>query len=249
MSFCNRPTSVLKFGSSVLDGPEGFRRAAREIDSEVRRGRSVVAVVSAMPGATDTLLQLAGEVADPPPPHHVSALAATGEYASVALLCIALAPLGIAAHRLSAGTAGLRTAGPLLDAHPTDVDTRSIVDALTLHRVAIIPGFLGVDPSGETSLLGRGGSDLTALFLAHRLGAVECRLVKDVDGVYSADPNVPGGPAVPYASVSWDRVLEVAGQLVQPKAVRFARTLGLPFRVAAPGGTGTWVGAVEEAVA
>lgn len=236
-----QPVVVLKFGSSVLEGAAGYVAAAAEVAREVEAGRRVVAVVSARPGSTDALLGSAAPLAARPPERLVSRLLATGEVASVALLAIALSSRGIDAGVLDAAGLALRTSGPLLDADPIDVDVAALNAALERCSVTVVPGFVGVDPDGEPTLLGRGGSDLTALFLADRLDAVECRLLKDVDGVYAADPAVdPDAPV--FRSTSWEVVLEVGGTLVQGKAVRFARERRRAFRVAALGGVGTWIG-------
>lgn len=240
-----RPLIVLKFGSSVLDGPRGFETAAAEVVSQIHRGRRVVAVVSAPAGTTDTLLRSAEELSERPPQALVSRLLATGEAASVALLAIALAQRGVDSHALGPESLGLRTAGPILDADPVDVDVARLTGLFAIHAVVVAPGFVGTDLAGEPTLLGRGGSDLTALFLAYWLGAEECRLVKDVDGIFPADPRkVPG--TAPFERTSWDVALSVGGEVVQPKAVAFASALKMPFRVAAPGGRGTWVGAFDQ---
>ncbi len=238
--------SVLKFGSSVLAGPEGFKAAAEEVVRELAEGRRVVAVVSAPPGATDALLRSAEALTCTTPGvvpgGLVSRLLATGEAVSVALLGIALAVRGVSAHLLDAEKLGLRTRGPVLDADPVDLDAERIRRFLDVHPVLVVPGFLGVSEDGEPSVLGRGGSDMTALFLADRLDAVECRLVKDVDGVHASDPRLdPRAPVFQHAS--WQVVIDVGGELVQEKAVRFAAERGRSFRVAAFGGKGTWVGA------
>lgn len=243
------PLVVLKFGSSVLRGADGFRTAAGEVEAEVARGGRVVAIVSAPPGATDALLGTAVGVCASPPPDLLVPLLATGEIASVALLTMALRGIGVPARPAGAGDIGLRTRGPLLDAEPVDLDGAWVAASLQAAPVLVVPGFVGVDLSGRPSLLGRGGSDLTAVFLADRLAADECRLVKDVDGVYPVDPNAASDAGGPFESASWDLVLDLAATLVQPKAVRFARERGLTFRVCAPGGRGTRVGEAAEAVA
>lgn len=237
------PLAVLKFGSSVLEGAHGFHAAAEEIACELTAGRKVVAVVSAPPGATDALLRSAGELSPAAPGRLVSRLLATGEAASVALLAIALAERGIPCSTLDAQDLDLRTRGPALDAHPHSANRGLLRLLLERDGVVVVSGFIGVDEDGELCVLGRGGSDLTALFLAVHLEAEECRLVKDVDGVFAADPrHDPTAPV--FRRATWDVVMEVGGELVQEKAVRFARDRGRSFRVAAFGGEGTWVGAV-----
>lgn len=240
------PVVVLKFGSSVLETVGRFADAAYEIAQEVLRGRCVVAVVSAAPGATDALLESVASLSRRPPPELVSRVVATGEAASVALMGVALSEVGIEAHLLDGEGLGIRTSGPTLDADPSHVDVERLLGLLSTRPVIVVPGFVGQDERGSLSLLGRGGSDLTALFLAHRLGAEECRLVKDVDGVYPADPRTMDRSAKAFRYASWEVVLEVAGEVVQDKAVCFARDRALSFRVSALGGKGTVVGAIAE---
>ena len=133
------------------------------------------------------------------------------------------------------------TQGPLNDAEPVAVDTAQLRAALGRSDVVVFPGFVGVDVTGVPSLLGRGGSDLTALFLGHALGAAEVCLVKDVDGVYPADPRTnPGIEA--YSEMDWSEAIRVGGEIVQGKAVEFAERHRMRFRVAGMGGRGTWVG-------
>jgi homoserine dehydrogenase len=124
-----------------------------------------------------------------------------------------------------------------VDANPISVDCAAVRRALAAAPVVVVPGFVGVDAHRQFTLLGRGGSDLTALFLAHQLGASRCRLIKDVDGLYDRDPalELPGPAARRYESLTWDGALELDGKIVQHKAVRFARDRGLEFEVGAFG--------------
>lgn len=242
-----RPVHVLKFGSSVLARPECYRGVAEAVREEVARGRKVVAVVSAMGDTTDELLAAARAITPAPPDAFVSSLLATGEEASVAMLAIALAASGVPATGFTAAELPIRTRGALWDAVPVAVDTSRISSALECSDVLVFPGFVGVDVTGAPSLLGRGGSDLSALFLGHAVGAAEIRLVKDVDGIFPADPRRGGGLA-PLARLSWDDARRIGGGVVQDKALGFAAHHGVGFRVVALGGQGTWVGAVRPAL-
>lgn len=232
---------IYKFGSSVLTHAGACAGAAEEVDRAVASGARVVAVVSALAGVTDGLLAQAARVAPvEPPPDLVAHLLSTGEEASAALLAMAVVARGHRVRRFGAAQIGLRTAGDALDSVPVDLCEDAVRRALERGEVCVVPGFVGTDAAGEPTLLGRGGSDLTALFLAHRLGG-ECRLVKDVDGIHPSDPRTtPGSQPLPRAT--WDQVLRIGGDVVQEKALRFARDHGLAFRVLAPGGRGTWVG-------
>ncbi len=243
------PVRVLKFGSSVLADAGRFGPVADALRAHAAEARKTVAVVSAMGDATDRLTRMARAVAPVPPAAQLCALLATGEEASVALLTMALAVRGVAATGFTAQSLPVRTRGALEDADPVHVDVDRIVRALAAHDVVVLPGFVGVDATGAPSVLGRGGSDLSALFLGHALRAAEVRLVKDVDGIYERDPGREAGLA-PLARLSWSEARRIGGGVVQDKALRFAARHGLAFRVASlGGGRGTWVGPAGPALA
>jgi homoserine dehydrogenase len=227
---------VLKLGGSVLRDEESLPRAVHEIYRWRRAGQAVVAVVSALAGETDRLLERARLAAGEPAPHTAAALAANGESFAAALLAAALDRAGVGCAVLSPAALRLRADGPALDATPVDVEHGRLARALERAGVVLVPGFAGEDALGRTVLLGRGGSDLTALFLAHRLGA-RCRLVKDVDGLYERDPAAPGPPPRRFERASFADALATDGSIVQHKAVRFARAHELVFELAAPNGT------------
>ena len=235
------PVSVLKFGSSVLECPADYPRVADALRAETVGGRKIVAVVSAMGGTTDALVAAARAVTPVPPGALMGALLATGEDASVALLVLALAARGVRAQGTCSSRLPVVTRGALDDADPVAVDSAQLRATLEQSDVVVFPGFVGVDVTGVPSLLGRGGSDLTALFLGHALGDAQVCLVKDVDGVYPADPRAnPGIEA--YEEMGWSEARRVGGEIVQGKAVDFAERHGMRFRVAGLGGRGTWVG-------
>lgn len=219
---------VLKFGSSVLRNESDLPTAVHEIYRWWREGFQVVAVVSAFGDTTNELTKRAHSVCDQPSDALVATLLATGEAASSALLGLALKRSGIPATVLDAEQAGLDTDGPTLDAHLTSVNSAALHAALC-DGVVVLPGFVGKRRSGQTTLLGRGGSDLTALFLAHRLGGV-CRLIKDVDGLYTSDPNRETS-AARFVRVSYATAARVGGAVVQRKAIDFAEHHRLRFTV------------------
>lgn len=227
---------VLKFGSSVFTTERDAQAIVAEIGRHVQKGRRVVVVVSALWGQTDRLLDSARKVANQPAGSGLAALLATGEQAAATLLSLALQGAGLAAVRLDARTAGIIAQGPALDATPVALDTRAVSAALAKAPVVVIPGYVAQSPTGETVVLGRGGSDLSAVFIAAELGA-EVRLVKDVDGVFERDPLAfYAGPAPRrYRTIEYDLIPSVAGKLVQPKAALFAKDRGLNVRVVALG--------------
>src|SRR5690348_5470392 len=223
---------VLKFGSSVLRSEADLPRAVHEIYRWLRDGYSVVAVVSAFGKTTDQLLASAREYSEQPPEGALALLLSTGEKRAAALLALALDRAGIPASAFDPSRLGLRTSGRNLNAEPVRLNVGAIRKALDNSRVAVVPGFIGEMQDGRTSLLGRGGSDLSALFLAIHLRA-RCRLLKDVDGVYDHDPHVSAARC--YASLTWEDALCIGGRIIQQKALRFAREHGQSFEVASLG--------------
>jgi homoserine dehydrogenase len=171
-----------------------------------------------------------------PAPGSVAAVVSTGEIHSAAMLTLHLDCAGMSAALLTPAAIGLVAAGPPLDASPTDVTAAPLQRTLDREEVAVVPGYVAQDAHGRPCLLGRGGSDLTALFLAHRLRADCCRLVKDVDGLYERDPALPGPRPRRYAEASWSDALATDGSIVQHKAVRFAEAHAVEFELGKIGG-------------
>src|SRR5207249_7257626 len=133
----------------------------------------------------------------------------------------ALRRAGIPARVFDAAQVGLRTVGGRLNADPIAVDSARLTSE-SRKSIVVLPGFVGRGESGDTTLLGRGGSDLTALFLAHRLSA-QCVLIKDVDGLYTSDPACPSMRLSRFTEVTYETAARLGGAIVQLKAVRFAQ--------------------------
>ena len=229
------PITVLKLGSSVLRSDADLPHAVHEVYRRVRDGQRVVVVVSAFGNTTDELIERGRRIADGEPNAHSEALAAllaTGEASTAALLTMALGRAGIAATPFDCRRAQLRTSGALLDATPHTVDRSALLSALEERPVVVLPGFVGVHTDSALSLLGRGGSDLTALFVAQQLGAERCVLLKDVDGIYDRDPNSPRA-ARRYELLSFEDALALNAPVVQSKAIRFAARRDIAFEVRA----------------
>ena len=223
------PLIVLKIGGSVLNESSDIRIATHEIYRWVRRGYRVVAVVSARKGRTDELLGDAREFGTDPVA--LAQLCATGEHEAAALLGLACDRAGIASQVLDARTTSIRTRGEVLDGEPISLNAAAIFAALKDATVAIIPGFIGHDEAGNLTLLGRGGSDLSAIFIASVLGA-RCRLVKDVPALFDRDPSEEG--AQRYARVSWQTLRAFSGKAIQAKAAACALRNRQYFEIAAP---------------
>lgn len=229
-------TTVLKFGSSVLPTESDVPGAVHEIYRWVRRGEPIIAIVSAIGRTTDRLLAQARQRSPEPTPHELARHLATGEEASVRLLTAALSRAGIPCEAPDPSLVGPFTEGDPLAAEPVGLDIGLIRAALARTGVVVLPGFIGRDAAGRTTLLGRGGSDLSAVFIAHRLRATRCRLIKDVDGIYTGDPNAAGPAPERFRTCHWSDAAAIGGRIVQRKAVEFAHTRSLPFEVAALGG-------------
>jgi len=245
--------AVLKFGSSVLRDESDLPVVVAEVTRLVGSDWNVVAVVSAIGDGTDRLISsahavAAGEQRSTGGDSAFAALLGTGEAASAALVGLALDAAGIESTVLDVGRVGPFTRGQRLDAAPHAFDTITVRRALESRPVAILPGFVGRDESGGHTLLGRGGSDLTALFVAHALHADRCRLLKDVDGIYEHDPALRGLPAPRrFACLDWEGALRLEDCILQRKASQFAYRHRLQFEVSSCGANGgTLVGALES---
>ncbi len=223
---------VLKFGSSVLQSRADLPDAVHEIYRWIRRQYSVVAVVSAFAGETDRLLGTVEEYRNVHP-EAIARIVATGEEVATAFLTLELDRFGIPARVLDPSQIQLIADAFSNDTEPVSADLSVIRNVLQQGRVAVIPGFVARDPEGRVALFGRGGSDLSALFLAKQLKA-RCRLIKDFDGIYNSDPALNQG-AQRFDEINFDDALSVAGKVVQRKAIAFGRKTSVSFEVAALG--------------
>lgn len=243
----SRKVIVLKFGSSVLQSRADLPFAVHEIYRWVRQQYRVVAVVSAFAGETDRLLGTVADYRDANP-EAIARVVATGEEVATAFLALELDRFGIPAQVLDPSQLQLIVDNASNDAEPVSADTTVVEKALGQGRVAVIPGFVARDRGGRVALFGRGGSDLSALFLAKQLHA-RCRLIKDVDGIYNADPATCRG-AQRFAEINFADALAIGGKIVQPKAIAFGRKTGIAFEVAAVGANyATLVGAQGSVLA
>ena len=225
---------VLKFGSSVLRSRAELPAAVHEIYRWYRAGWRVVAIVSAIGNTTESLLREARDLVAEPEPAATAELLATGERHCAALLGIALDRAGVKARVVDPHDIGLTTAGSALDSEPVGVDGSRIDALLQESAVIVVPGFFGYSATGQLQLLGRGGSDLSAVYLANATGAERCRLLKDVDGVYERDPaEIALAPSRRFSTLGYSEALERAQQLIQPKAVRFLEHHSASAQVAA----------------
>jgi aspartate kinase len=227
--------AVIKIGGSILTGPISYANAARFVERRLVRSADerLVIVVSAQNGVTDALEREARAIVHEPEHAALDLLWSAGEMRSVALLALHLQLLGVAAAALSVHETGIRISDERGGAASAEFDLKYLRNALARRRVAIVPGFLGVKRTGGIVSLGRGGSDLTAVLLAARLGASRCELIKDVPGYFSADPN-RDARASHLPRLTFAEALAMADDgcdLVQRRALEAAAEYRLPLVV------------------
>ena len=220
-----------------MGSTERIRNVAKRVAKWARAGHQVVVVPSAMSGETNRLLALASELA---PDHPDTAyyreqdmLAATGEQASSALLAIALQAEGMPAVSYAGWQVPVRTDSSYTKARIESIDDARVRADLVAGRVVIITGFQGIDPGGNITTLGRGGSDTSAVAIAAAIKADECLIYTDVDGVYTTDPRVVPA-AKRLGTVSFEEMLEMASlgsKVLQIRSVEFAGKYKVPMRV------------------
>lgn len=227
-----RKIIVLKFGSSVLRTPADLPQAVHEIYRWIREQYQVVAVVSAFNGETDRLLNSIAHYGNGQP-DSAARIVATGEEVATASLTLELDRFGIPSQVLDASQIELLADACGSDCEPISVNAEHIHSVLNSGKVAVIPGFVARDRHGRVALLGRGGSDLSALFLAKSLSA-RCRLIKDVDGIYNSDPAISLA-ARRFDELTFAQALSLGAKIVQAKAIGFAEREKIEFEVAKAG--------------
>ena len=239
---------VQKFGGTSVADADRMREVADHVKRTRSRGDQVVLVVSAMGKETDELLRLADEVNGEPPGREMDMLITAGERKSIALMCMALHAAGVPADSFTGSQAGFETDNNHRNAKILSVDPHRVRDSVDKDRVAVVAGAQGMSGENNVTFLGRGGSDTTAVALAHGLGADACELYTDVSGVFTTAPRVCPG-AKRMESISFDELLEMtAVGCPKPvmRSVEVARAFGVPLHVrsAFTWEPGTWV--VEE---
>ncbi len=231
-------TVVQKFGGSSVADAAKIKHCATRVADAVRAGKRVAVVVSAMGDTTDDLIELAAQLTQTPDRREMDQLLATGEQVSIALVAMALQSMGVPAVSLTGAQCGIRTDGVHSRARIAGIDSRRVVHEFERLRVPVVAGFQGVHLSAdtgfaETTTLGRGGSDTTAVALAAALGADECEIYTDVDGVYTADPRVVEDARL-LDRISYEEMMEAASQgarVMHLRAVELGRKSGVPIRV------------------
>src|SRR5215468_1381066 len=224
---------VQKYGGSSVADPEKIKSVARRVAESAAQGHRLVVVVSAMGKTTDALVALAHAITPSPDPRELDMVLATGEQVTIGLLAMALHSLGHAACSFTGAQVGMVTDAVHTRARIRRITAERIGAALAEGRIAVVAGFQGMTEAGDITTLGRGGSDLTGVALAAALKADVCEIFTDVDGVYTADPNVVPD-ARKLARVSYDEMLEMASlgaKVLQSRSVEFAKKYGVPVHV------------------
>jgi aspartate kinase len=242
-------TIVLKFGGTSVGTTERISAVADIIKTACSEAPPVV-VVSAMSGETNRLIDLAKSFGAEPNKREFDALVSTGEQVSASLVSIALNQLGFKAKSLSAAQFGMKTTSNFSRAKILELDKDIIFKTIEDGYIPIITGFQGVTSEGDTTTMGRGGSDTTAVAIAAAIKSKRCDIYTDVDGIYTTDPRI-----VPNAkkldSINIEEMLELAGQgakVMQIRAVEFANKYKVLVRVLSSfdSGSGTLILQEEE---
>ncbi len=224
---------VQKYGGTSVGSVERIKNVARRAIKWADAGHQVVVVVSAMSGETNRLIAMAREIQPDPDPRELDVVASTGEQVSIGLLAMALKAQGREARSYTGFQVGIRTNSAFTKARIESIDQARMRADLDAGMIVVVAGFQGVDDAGNITTLGRGGSDTSGVALATALGADECQIYTDVDGVYTTDPRV-----VPEASklstITFEEMLEMASlgsKVLQTRSVEFAGKYRVRLRV------------------
>lgn len=224
---------VQKYGGTSVGNIDRIKGVARRIIETRDLGNDVVVVVSAMAGETDRLLGLAYKVSDFPDARELDVILATGEQVSIGLLSLAIQDLGYKARSFTGSQVRIYTDNAHTRARILNIDAERVLQALSEGEIAIVAGFQGVTAEDDITTLGRGGSDLTAVAMAAALRADVCEIYTDVDGIYTADPNIVPD-AQKLSRVSYEEMMEMASlgaKVLQARSVEYAKNYGVPIHV------------------
>jgi aspartate kinase len=224
---------VQKYGGTSVGSAERIKHVAHRVARFVAQGHKIVVVVSAMSGETNRLIALARSVSPNPDARELDVMVSTGEQVSIALVSMALMEAGIKARSYTGAQVKILTDSAHTKARIMDIERANLRADLDAGYVVVVAGFQGVDEAGNITTLGRGGSDTTGVALAAALGADECQIYTDVDGVYTTDPRI-----VPEArrlkTITFEEMLEMASlgsRILQIRSVEFAGNYRVKLRV------------------
>jgi len=224
---------VHKYGGTSMGSTERIQNVAKRVAKWQRAGHQIVVVPSAMSGETNRLLGLAKEISPDPDPRELDQIASTGEQVSSGLLALALQKQGVPAISYAGWQVTIRTDSAHTKARIQGIEKEKVLADLAQGKVVVITGFQGVDEHGDITTLGRGGSDTSAVAIAAALGAEECLIYTDVDGVYTTDPRVCD-EARRLERITFEEMLEMASlgsKVLQIRSVEFAGKYRVKTRV------------------
>ena len=224
---------VQKFGGTSVADAEKIRQAAKRVIRAVKNGFSVVVVASARGKQTDQLVKDALELNPNPPKREMDQLLSTGEQQSVSLFAMALEAMGYSAISFTGSQIRMMTDSVHTKARIISIDAERIHRQLEQGKIVIVAGFQGIDEHENITTLGRGGSDTTAVALAASVGAEQCEIYTDVDGIYTSDPRIFKN-AVKLKQISYDEMLEMASLgagVMHPRAIEFGKKYDIKIHV------------------
>ncbi|MEK6202785.1 MAG: aspartate kinase [Psychrobacter sp.] len=224
---------VQKYGGTSMGSIDRIKNVAKRVKRWHDNGHQVVVVVSAMSGETNRLIDLARQISSQPDPREYDQMVSTGEQVSISLLAMAIKELGIGARSMTGRQVAIKTDNAHNKARIESIDDKNIREQLDAGNIVIVAGFQGIDDEGNATTLGRGGSDTTGVAIAAALGADECQIYTDVDGVYTTDPRVTS-KAKKLEKITFEEMLEMASlgsKILQIRSVEFAGKYGVPLRV------------------
>lgn len=224
---------VQKYGGTSVADIERIQNVAKRVAKTFDKGNDVVVILSAMAGVTDNLINQANQITDSPDKRELDVLLATGEQTTAALLSMMLKSMGYPAFSLLGFQAEVVTDNSFGNARIVEVGAKRIREFINKHNIVTVAGFQGCDPDGNITTLGRGGSDTSAVAIAASLEADICEIYTDVDGIYTADPNICS-KARKLSTVSYDEMLNMASlgaKVLQIRSVGFAKKYNVPVHV------------------
>ena len=224
---------VQKYGGTSVADIERIRNVARRVAKTFDGGNEVVVVISAMAGVTDGLMRMSAQISENPQKRELDVLLATGEQTTAALLAMTLCAMNYPARSLLGFQAEVHTDCDYGNARIVDIGTDRIRQLMTGRTIVVVAGFQGCDPEGNITTLGRGGSDTSAVAIAAALKAKVCEIYTDVDGIYTADPNICD-KARKLKMISYDEMLNMASlgaKVLQIRSVGFAKMYNIPVHV------------------
>ena len=224
---------VQKYGGTSMGSIDRIKNVAKRVKRWHDNGHQIVVVVSAMSGETNRLIDLARQISNQPDPREYDQMVSTGEQVSISLLAMAIQELGIGARSMTGRQVAIKTDTSHNKARIQSIDDKNIREQLDAGNIVIVAGFQGIDDYDNITTLGRGGSDTTGVAIAAALGADECQIYTDVDGVYTTDPRVTS-KAKKLEKITFEEMLEMASlgsKILQIRSVEFAGKYGVPLRV------------------